>query len=310
MPKSKPSSLRASSRESSSSGKKKTPSPSDQPRGAIASIREWGDALVIAYLLAMFIRMFVFELFKIPSSSMTPTLLGTEQPRHGYRDVNGDGEEDMILRSMYRGGYDVYLNNGDRFQYAGVQNPIGRKERDAWESQLKIRQDRIIVCKFLYWFSPPKRGDIVVFKVPECIYQSEKPIYIKRVAGLPGETLTFEPAKGVPGHDGAMGHLVADGKRVESPDFFKDQLYEFRNIGGVNYNDRPSYTRYHPRGSSVEILEMKVPENSVFVFGDNTVSSTDSRYWGKVDLSRLRGRAVFRYNPGYFPFTKTPGFLK
>jgi signal peptidase I len=76
-------------------------------------------------------------------------------------------------------------------------------------------------------------------------------------------------------------------------------------------DDRPreGYATYRNQGLRTDLLEVNVPPGSVFVLGDNTVSSVDSRYWGKVSLDRLRGRAFFRYNFCYFPYTKDPGFL-
>lgn len=333
-----------------------TPSPDARVWGGfIASIREWGDALVIAYLLAMFIRMFVAELYKIPSPSMTPTLLGTEMPRNGvgYYDVNEDGKKDLILRSgssSYASQLDAYtLEENGRYNYAGeVQgnlyydiqeeeerlNKITQKKSNVFAAamgwvtgifsseteddvlindRIAQRQDRILVGKFLYWFSPPERGDIVVFKTP-AFFDRRKPIYIKRVVGLSEEELSFEPAEGPPGHETSMSRLMVNGKRVETPSFFQQQLYETRDQGHISENKRLPYTTYRDYdtgvGYATDIVSIDVPKDSVYVFGDNTISSLDSRYWGKVPFSYLRGRAVFRYNMRYFPFTKFPGFLK
>jgi signal peptidase I len=281
---------------------KKTVTP-EARGGILTTIREWLDALVLAYLLAMFIRLFVAELFKIPSPSMTPTLLGTSPGRQqvGFYDVNRDGKEDMILQNMSMGeSFDVYHRGEERYVYAGRLDP--GPHRSAWLRDAGQRQDRIVVCKFSYWFSKPKRGDIVIFKVPESIYEPGKPIYIKRAVGLPGETLSFLPVPGgVPGHEATMGRLVADGQLVESPDFFKDQLYEYGRIGGLSPDEIPPYAEYRERGYLVDLVEARVPENAIYVFGDHTVSSRDSRYWGAVELDRLRGRAIFRYwrNPAF-----------
>lgn len=259
--------------------------------------REWADALVIAFLLAMFIRVFVVELFKIPSPSMTPTLLGTEPPRQAvsFYDVNGDGEKDMILFSGSSRWVNVYEKKGNSYSYAGEWDP--GYDLDLWMRKAQQRRDRIVVGKFLYWFRPPRRGDIVVFKVPESIFESAKPIYIKRVAGLPGETLAFDPAPGVPGHEDTMGWLVADGKRVTSPAFFASHTYEWRNVPGISPFGAPPFATYRFRGSGADLLRVRVPKDGVYMLGDNTVSSRDSRYWGDVKFDRLRGRAVLRYFP-------------
>ena len=286
--------------------------PIHASKGFLTTLREWFDALIIAFLLAMFIRLFVAELFKIPSASMTPTLLGTQSDQAvSFYDVDKDGVEDMLL---WRRGEpcNIYLRKGDRYQYAGNADSSLPSIAAADAEQ---RQDRILVAKFFYWFTTPKRGDIVVFKVPETIFESNKPIYIKRAVGLPGETLTFEPTDGVRGHEKTMAYLVANGTRVETPDFFKRQRYEYRDFRqGFEY---PSPLRTydqpfeHPRTAEyvdfkkrdAEIKKIDVPNDSIYVFGDNTVSSMDSRYWGAVELSRLRGKAICRYY-------KAPKFLK
>lgn len=262
--------------------------------GILATIREWADAIVVAFLLAMFIRLFVVELFKIPSPSMTPTLLGTQPPHQeiAYHDVNEDDREDMILRSG--GFFHVYLDQGAYYQFAGTVDPGSR--RSAWLQGSRQAQDRILVGKFLYWFQAPERGDIVVFKVPESIFEPSKPIYIKRVVGLPGEELGFAEVAGVPGHRDTMGRLAIDGAVVEAPSFFQHQRYEYRNIGGLHNESPPDYNVYRDLGMRTDFLGAAIPEDMVFVFGDNTVSSRDSRYWGGVPLQRLRGKAVFRYN--------------
>jgi len=265
--------------------------------GVIIAIRDWLDAIIIAYLLAMFIRLFVVELFKIPSPSMTPALLGTESDRQvlSYYDIDHDGKDDMILRS-YRAGltYDVYLSKPGYYQYAGAFDP--GPSRDVWMRQSQQRQDHILVSKFSFWFSPPDRGDIVVFKVPRVIFEPEKPIYIKRVVGLPGEDLTFQPVTGVPGNYNTMGRLVADGELVEQPAFFQRQLYQFRAIGSILPHERPDYAEYRRGIQGLDLLKADVPDDGVYVFGDNTVSSKDSRYWGDVPLTRLRGKAICRYS--------------
>ncbi|HUT25075.1 MAG TPA: S26 family signal peptidase, partial [Sumerlaeia bacterium] len=207
-----------------SRGAQREPAPPGEPRGFWPVLSEWTDALVVAFLLAMFIRLFAVELFKIPSGSMTPTLLGSEPGGVSFFDVDGDNDEDMIVRSNHN--YLVYLKENKRYHFGGRGHP--GNDLDRWMRRRQTRQDRIIVAKFLYWFSPPKRGDIAVFKPPEPSFDPSKPVYIKRVVGLPGETLSFEAAPGVSEYEHSMGRLAANGERVESPEFFRDQLYQYR----------------------------------------------------------------------------------
>ena len=268
--------------------------PEERKGGFWHALRDNADALIFAILIAMFIRVFVCELFKIPSPSMTPTLLGTEPGRQSisYFDVDKDGKKDMILKSDYT--MHVFRKEDGYYRFAGSFS-MGSGETAAWLNDAHVHQDRILVAKFLYWFTPPDRGDIVVFRVPKAIFEPSKPVYIKRVVGLPGETLSFRQAQGVPGHPQTMGRLLADGELVTEPPFFAHQSYEFRAIQGIRPDHIPDYYDYKVTPFGYDIKDMHVPQDSVIVMGDNTVSSQDSRYWGAVPLGRLRGRAIFRF---------------
>lgn len=250
--------------------------------GVLAVMREWGDALVIAFILAMFVRIFVVELFKIPTGSMTPTLVGD-----WVAEVDWDGDDLLDLVVQGHSQTLVFINRGDRYEIdpeAEVPTAVLRQ----WEEEgiLRPQYDRILVNKFAYWFGIPERGDVVVFKVPRIIWDPLKPIYIKRVVGLPGERISFE------------GRLRVDGELVEKPDFFEHQLYiNEANLNSYGYPKLP-YVGYEPGTFGAdEIVRVEVPEDSIYVLGDNTRSSLDSRYWGAVPLSHLKGEAFLRYWP-------------
>jgi signal peptidase I len=116
--------------------------------------------------------------------------------------------------------------------------------------------ERLIIEKVSYRFQPPQRGDIVVLRRPQ---RSVDPL-IKRVVGLPGETVAI--------HD-AMVYINGD------------PLTE-------SYLDQPTW------GSMAPVV---VPEGHVFVMGDNRRSSNDSRAFGVVSLDDIVGRAWLRYWP-------------
>jgi len=274
------------------------PQPARKP--FLGIVREWTDALVIAFLLAMFIRTFVVELFKIPSGSMTPTLVGTAVDPYGRPqeyviewDVDGNGEKDLILdRLQWRyPRYHVFYRKGGKF--------VANEERDDLHIPLEarrkayVRDDRIVVNKFIYWFRRPRRGEIVVFKVPPAIYQRDKPIYIKRIVGLPGEVVEIRHP-----------HLYINGRLVEKPEVFQRIEYvnrfgEARNGEGPDY--RPAYIKWHVERDGYHRWEhfdsAKVPPRHYFVLGDNSKSSRDSRDWGAVPENNLKGKAIFRYYP-------------
>jgi signal peptidase I len=119
-------------------------------------------------------------------------------------------------------------------------------------------QERIFINKFVYRFEPIDRGDVVVFWYP--LDRSKS--FIKRVVGLPGETVELR-----------AGRLYIDGKESKEP--------------------------YVPAGfldgsSSGPVL---VPPESYFVMGDHRDSSNDSRVFGPVPARSIYGKAVFAYWP-------------
>lgn len=119
--------------------------------------------------------------------------------------------------------------------------------------------DRIIGLRTAYWFSEPQRGDIVIFKYPD----DESILYIKRVIGLPGETVTI-----------ADGAVYINGEKLEE--------------GG--------YLAEKPRGN---FGPYTVPEESYFMLGDNRNVSRDARYWHNtfVHRSKILAKATVRVYP-------------
>lgn len=123
-------------------------------------------------------------------------------------------------------------------------------------------QERLFINQFSYKFGigQIKRGDTVVFWYPE-----EGPVttsYIKRVIGLPGDTVAVED-----------GYVIVNGKKL------------IENYVPPEYRDDRSYP------------QQVVPPNEYFVLGDHRVSSNDSRAWGFVKLNHIYGKAVFVFWP-------------
>ena len=126
----------------------------------------------------------------------------------------------------------------------------------------------------IYPFHPPQRGDIVVFDPP--IGAVDKP-YIKRVIGLPGETVAIR--------DGAV--------------FVNNERLPEDYLG-------PTATRWPGRPDDFELL---VPPDHVFVLGDNRNNSTDSRSFGPVEYDAIIGRAWIAYWPfDLFGIFQTPSY--
>jgi len=140
-----------------------------------------------------------------------------------------------------------------------------------------LEGDHILVSKFIYGakipfskkgripgFQVPKRGDIIVFVYPE----DPKKDYIKRLIGLPGETIRIKE-----------GRVYINGKLLLGK--------QFQNI------------YYYNRGKFCKDAEEEiiVPCDSYFVLGDNSGSSVDSRYWGFVPKENLIGKSNLIYWP-------------
>jgi signal peptidase I len=195
-----------------------------------STFREYAEALAIAILLALFIRTFIVQAFKIPSGSMKPTLIV--------------GDHLLVNKFVY-----------------GIRIPI--------------------VDRLLIQFKKPKRGDILVFKWPK----DESKDFIKRVIGIEGDLIEIR-----------NDILYVNGQKVVT------EYIEKYNDGDISEADRykeylgdnkhciiDQYVKYEDFGP------VNVPENSVFVMGDNRDNSQDSRYWGFVKLNKIKGKALIIY---------------
>ena len=119
-------------------------------------------------------------------------------------------------------------------------------------------QERIFINKFVYKFEPIERGDVVVFWYPLDHSKS----FIKRVVGLPGETVEMR-----------QGLVYVNGRLLEEP-YVPPQYEDASDYGPV-----------------------RVPTEHYFVMGDHRISSNDSRVFGPVANRYIYGRAVFAYWP-------------
>jgi len=118
--------------------------------------------------------------------------------------------------------------------------------------------ERIIVNKLVYRLHAIERGDVVVFWYP----RDPSVSFIKRVVGLPGETVELR-----------SGKLYVDGRRIEE-DYIDPAFQEFDSSPPV-----------------------EIPPGHYYVLGDHRSSSNDSRNWGEVPERYIYGKAVFRFWP-------------
>ena len=156
------------------------------------AVRETVESIVIAFVLAFLFRTFEAEAFVIPTGSMAPTLMGrhkdVECPKCGYRyQVSASEEESddpLVIPT------DCVAGMCPMCHYVlpmrpDLPNVPERLAGSDIERQRSYNGDRILVNKYIYTFSDPQRWDVVVFKFPG----DAKVNYIKRLVGLPGETL-------------------------------------------------------------------------------------------------------------------------
>lgn len=153
--------------------------------------------------------------------------------------------------------------------------------------------DQVFVDKFSYNFISPHRGDVFVFRtddipaIPGDPETGEHSFYIKRLAGVPGDSLRIDPPI-----------LYANGNVAEG--------FGFARVMAA----KPPYRGYGPGPGHGYLSDptkpFTVPAHSYFAMGDNSYNSFDSRYWGPVPEPNLVGRGLFVY----WPFTWHWGLIR
>jgi signal peptidase I len=184
-----------------------------------STVREYFESIVIAVILALFIRTFVVQAFKIPTGSMENNLL--------------IGDHLLVNKFIF-----------------------GPSE---------TRLERAILP-----MGTIKRGDVIVFKYPE---EPDRD-YIKRVIGLPGETVEMKAKK-----------IYINGVPLDEP--------------YVHFLEPPNTETDVHEITSIDVRErygpVTIPPNQYFVMGDNRDNSQDSRYWGFLQRDYIKGKALLIY---------------
>ena len=181
-----------------------------------STVREYFESIVVAVILALFVRTFVFQAFKIPTGSMKPNLLV--------------GDHLLV----------------NKFIFAPAAS--------AWE-------------KALLPMRPIQRGDVMVFKFPE---EPERD-FIKRTIGLPGDTIELKNQT-----------VFVNGQPLAEP----YAHYLFPPADQTQADGFDLRRKYGP---------VTVPAGHYFMMGDNRDDSQDSRFWGFLPESYVKGRALFIY---------------
>ncbi len=180
-----------------------------------STAREYFESIVIAVILALFIRTWSVQAFKIPTGSMEQNLL--------------IGDHLLVNKFVF--------------------------------SPTAARLERMLLPT-----GQVKRGDILVFKYPEVPERD----FIKRVIGLPGETLEVRDKR-----------VYIDGSSLDEP-YLRDQMPTLR-AGAIALDRRDNFG------------PITVPADHYFMMGDNRDNSEDSRFWGPLPHAYVKGKAFIIY---------------
>lgn len=220
-----------------------------------SAMREYVESIGIAVIVAVILRLFVVEAFKIPSESMVPTLMV--------------GDHIFVSKYLY-----------------GVTLPFTNR--------------RVVR------FAAPARGEVVVFAKPSHEEQyGSKPDYIdafedemagkdfiKRIVGVAGDRVELrEDILWVNGEEIPRCQL---GRRTYRS--YNRFLGKWENAEGQLWVERHGGFLYtvveDDHGPVTTFGPITVPDDQVFLLGDNRDNSNDSRYWGPVPVDNIKGRAM------------------
>jgi signal peptidase I len=287
--------------------------------------RENIEVILVAIVVAVGIRSYFLQPFKIPTGSMQPTLNGiighplpaTEPTPNIFRQV----AEFVILGRNY---INVVSAQDDQvvqvlpkkfaffFTFSRIvcekQNFLVYASPDTLRQDFKVSPgshyaqgetiakgavdtgDQVFVDKFTYNFVKPHRGDVFVFRTDNIFGiqadpETGAPFFIKRLSGVPKDVLRIDPPL-----------FYVEGKLADG--------YGFSRVMGA----KDGYRGYAPGRDylSDPTKTYMVPERHYFAMGDNSYNSLDSRWWGPVPEENLVGRGLFVY----WPFNSHWGLIR
>jgi signal peptidase I len=276
--------------------------------------RENCEVILVAIVVAVGIRSYFLQPFKIPTGSMQPTLNGIigypstapapnilrqvgEFVVRGRNYINVvSREDDQLLeiqpkKVMFFFTFSQLICQREKYLVYAPPDTLSH-DFNVFPGRIYHRGetiakgaidtgDQVFVDKFSYNFVKPHRGDVFVFRtnnIPGIRPDPETgpPFYIKRLSGLPGDRLRIDPP-----------FLYVNGKKAEG--------YGFARVMAAKTPYR-GYARGHDYLSQPD-RTFTVPKDAYFALGDNSYNSSDSRYWGVVPDADLVGRGLLVYWP-------------
>lgn len=277
-------------------------------------LRENIEVLVVAVAVAMAFRSYFIQPFKIPTGSMQPTLYGIHYKENSAPSLFDRlplnlakwlvfGEWYCEFRAKAHGvlqgpyGYDSGNSSFRRYTIAGLPhslpNDLALKVKPGetvYRGQIlaagvRITGDHIFVDKVRWQIRTPRRDEVMVFMTRDIpMIGDTKTHYIKRMVGMPDDTLSVDPP-----------YLLTNGVPIKG----------YPGIERVQSKVSPLYAGYMPTFTrdntdycfsyAGQVRHLK--QDEYMAMGDNTRSSFDSRYWGPVNRRNLIGPAFFVYWP-------------
>ena len=289
-----------------------------------AAWRENVEVFLVAIVIALAVRTYFLQPFTIPTGSMQPTLNGiighvTNEPApnpivrlfhtvwygRSYVDVVAKEDEEVInyaeaKRFLFFTYTRIETSRGNVYwahaPFKTVHDDF-RLQRRLYKAGEPILRgyvntgDHVFVDKFTYQFAKPARGDVFVFTTQGIPLLADRyptsQFYIKRLAGLPGDTLRVDPP-----------NLYLNGQRAQAEPFA-------RVMSGTRLEPHDGYRGYsNVSEGNIRFQFLGYPDDSFaigakqyFALGDNSYNSADSRDWGTVPQQNIMGRGVFVYWP-------------
>ncbi len=230
-----------------------------------STAREYTESIAVAVAIALLLRAFVVEAFKIPSGSMIPTLQV--------------GDHIFVNKFIY----------GIRLPWPLDETEFGKKHQKFFMDIRKPKRGEVIVFK--YPVEPDKdfikrivavEGDTVELR-DDVLYINGKATAHQKIDSTPCEYEDYEELSG------AWHHRRCDAYR----DVIDGHAFTTISDPGATTDSWPQMRKHpYPAWLPPGLTKFTVPRDNVFVMGDNRDNSHDSRFWGTVPLELIKGKAM------------------